>query len=117
MPSLSMADRTAFCATCPSPDEVTMALASLGFPLVFQMNADDDQAYLRLTPLPAQFHYREPQGAEVIYLAGMDQEDEQPAPLHASRFWFYAGADECTSERATKLLSATWPLTSGEPDA
>ena len=117
MPTLHMTDLTAFCTTCPATDEVTAVLAPLGFILVFQMKADDDHTYLHLAPLPAQFHYRDHCGTEAIYLAGVDQEEEQPAPPHASRFWLYPGADELAHERATQLLSATWPLTWGEHDA
>jgi len=110
MPTLTTTDLTAFCATCPSGDEVTAILASLGFALVFQMKADNDQAYLHLAPLPAQFHYRDDQGTEVIYLAGVDQEDEQPAPPHASRFWLYAGAEANAQEQVAQVLTTAWAL-------
>src|SRR5947209_18482926 len=85
MATLTTTDLTAFCATCPAAEEVTEVLTPLGFALVYQMESDEDQAYLHLAPLPAQFHYRDNQGAEVIYLAGVDQEDAQPAPPHATR--------------------------------
>ncbi len=117
MPTLPTTDLTAFCATCPSADEVTAALDPLGFTLVFQMKADDDQAYLHLAPLPAQFHYRDHCGTEVIYLAGVDSEDEQPAPRHASRFWLYGGADENAHKQTAQVLTTTWALTWGEHDA
>jgi len=118
MPTLPTTDLTAFCATCPPAGEVTAALTRLGFTLVFQMNADDDQPYLHLAPLSAQFHYRDHCGTEVIYLAGVDQGDEQPAPQHASRFWLYAGADEHACERVARALTATWALIWwGENDA
>jgi hypothetical protein len=117
MPTCSTTELTAFCVTCPSADEVTAVLAQLGLTLVFQMNADDGQAYLHLAPLPAQFHYRNDDGTEVIYLAGVDREEEQPAPPHASRFWLYADADTCACERVTQILSATWSLTWEEHDA
>jgi len=110
MPTLTTTDLTAFCATCPAAEEVTEVLTPLGFALVYQMESDEDQAYLHLAPLPAQFHYRDNQGAEVIYLAGVDQEDEQPAPPHATRFWLYAGADENAQERTAEVLAATLQL-------
>jgi hypothetical protein len=110
MPALLTTDVTAFCSTCPAADEVTEALTLLGFALVFQLDADDNQAYLHLAPLPAQFHYRNDHGTEVVYLAGVDQEDEQPAPPHASRFWLYAGANANAQERAAEVLAATWSL-------
>jgi hypothetical protein len=113
MPTLHITDLTGYCATCPSPDEVTAVLVQLGFTPIFQLEADDDQAYLHLAPLPAQFHYRDHNGTEVIYLAGVDQDEEQPTPPHASRFWMYAGADEYALKRATQVLSATWVLTWG----
>lgn len=116
MATFHMTDVTAFCATCLSADEVNSMLASLGFTLIFQMKADDEQAYLHLAPLPAQFHFRDHHGTEVIYLAGVDQDEEQPAPSHAARFWLYAGADEYALKRAIQLLSATWSLTWGEHD-
>jgi len=108
---LTTTEYTAFCATCPAADEVTEALAPLGFTLVFQMQADDAQAYLHLAPLPAQFHYRDRQGTEVIYLAGVNLEDEQPAPVHASHFWLYAGADASAYKQAAEALTAQWALT------
>jgi len=104
------ADLTAFCAICPTADDVTAVLAPLGFTLAFQMNADTDQAYLHLAPLPAQFHYKEGHGTEVIYLAGVDHEDEQPAPRHASRFWLYAGADAGVHRHTAQVLSTAWAL-------
>ncbi len=110
MPTLTTTDLTAFCATCPSGDEVTAILASLGFALVFQMKADNDQAYLHLAPLPAQFHYRDDQGTEVIYLAGIDLEDNQPVPPHASRFWLYAGAEANAQEQVAQVLATAWAL-------
>src|SRR5947209_3745251 len=91
MPALTTTDLTAFCSTCPAAAEVTEALTLLGFALVFQLDADDNQAYLHLAPLPPQFHYRNDHGTEVVYLAGVEQEDKQPAPQHASRFWLYVG--------------------------
>ncbi len=46
----------------------------------------------------------------MIYLAGVDQRDEQPAPQHASRFWLYAGANANSQEQAAEVLAATWSL-------
>jgi hypothetical protein len=111
MPERSTTDLTAFCTSHPSANEVTAALAPLGFILAFQMKADTDHAYLDLAPLPAQFHYRDSHGTEVIYLDGIDQEDERPAPQHASRFWVYAGADESAREQTAQALTTTWALT------
>ena len=110
MPLCSTTDLTAFCMALPAAAEVTGALAPLGFALTFQMKADTDQAYLHLAPLPAQYHYRDSHGTEVIYLAGVDHEDEHPAPPHASRFWLYAGADAGAHARAAQVLTTAWAL-------
>jgi hypothetical protein len=110
MPTITTTDLTAFCATCPAANAVTAVLTPLGFALVFQMDADDNQTYLHLAPLPAQFHYRNDHGTEVVYLAGADQEDEQPAPPHASRFWLYAGANANSQKQTAEVLAATWSL-------
>src|SRR5438876_11386682 len=65
-------ERSAFCATCPEPTDVSKVLAGQGCSLVFCMKAEDEGAYMDLPPLPAQFHYEGPGGVRVIYLAGPD---------------------------------------------
>ena len=111
-------DVTAFCSTCPDASEVTALLQSLGFRLVFEMEADDEQAYLHLPPLPAQFHYDGPQGTSVVFLAGKDVDiDGLSVPPHASRFWAYAGSDQDTLLRVTTALAARWTLTWQHADA
>ena len=84
-------DLSAFCQTCPHPTGCHKRTCLLGFSLAFQMKADDQQAYMQLKPLPAQFHYEGPYGMNVVYLAGedIDSDDEHAFPVHASRFWFY----------------------------
>ena len=111
-------DLTAFCVTCPAADNVTAALAPLGFTLTFQMEEDNRHSYLDIAPLPAQYHFRDHFGTEVIYLAGQDEdlgdEDEMDwdtFPRHASRFWLYAGADAGAHEQAAQALTAAWALT------
>src|SRR5436305_461002 len=82
-------ERQAFCATCPSAEEVSTLLATLGFSLDFQLDA---QYTSQLPLLPAQYHYQDVCGTEVIYLAGRDVAlDGEQFPPHASRFWLYAG--------------------------
>jgi hypothetical protein len=87
-------EREAFCAICPSAADVTALLATLGFRLDFQMDAQRSHTS-HLPLLPAQYHYRDASsGTEVIYLAGRDMAlDGKTFPPHASRFWLYAGAD------------------------
>jgi hypothetical protein len=94
----------AFCATCPSPQEVSALLAKLGFHLAFQMEEQRDHSY-ELPPLPAQFHFKDACGTELLYLAGRDTSlDGEVYPRHASRFWLYAGADPQAFQRARSIL-------------
>src|SRR5579871_681215 len=84
----------AFCVSCPSLEEVAAPLGKLGFHLDFQMEEQRDHRS-QLPPLPAQFHFKNPYGTEVIYLAGRDfplNEDGESLPPHASRFWLYTGS-------------------------
>src|SRR6266700_3711930 len=88
-------DLEALCATCPSPQEVSNMLQVLGFELAFHMDVVASPVYAQMSPLPAQYHYRDKYGTEVIYLAGHDADlDGVRLPEHASRFWLYPGADE-----------------------
>ncbi len=109
----------AFCATCPAPEEVTTLLAKLGFHLEFQMDEQCDHPY-ELPPLPAQYHYKDASGTEVIYLAGRDfpmNEDGDTLPPHASRFWLYAGADVQAFQLAASTLALHWRLAWCDPSA
>jgi len=95
-PATSQAtDLEAFCLTCPSVEDVTALLAPLNFRLVFSMAAQCGQDIL--PPLPAQYHYRDQYGTEVIYLAGSDSPlhtGELSLPPHASRFWLSRGGSD-----------------------
>ncbi len=106
-------DLTAYCATCPLPEEITVVLQPCGFRLVFAMKADKDQQYLHLPPLPAQFHYEDAHGTQVIYLAGndFDMDEVQPLPAHRSRFWLYAGTDPERLPDIIRVLDSAWSLT------
>ncbi len=106
-------ERHAFRATCPSPQEVTALLAKLGFRLAFQMEAQDDlKSGERLPALPSQYHYRDAFGTEVLYLAGRDTPLEGECyPLHASRFWLYAGANPQVFHLAQTRLSLSYQFT------
>ena len=102
----------AFCASCPSPEEVAALLGKLGFHLSFQMQEQRDHRS-QLPPLPAQFHFKDSHGTEVIYLAGRDSplnEDGESLPPHASRFWLYAGADLQVFQWARFTLALAYQL-------
>jgi len=112
MPHTRTIERTAFCQFCPDADEVTEVLQMLGFRLTFQMGVVKSPASLKLPPLPAQYHYRDAYGNEVIYLAGQEKDEEgEQAPSHASRFWFSSGADRVACERVARVLTRRWSLT------
>ena len=65
-------DLEAFCAICPTPQEVTSVLQAIGFTLTFHMDAVPS-ACAEVPPLPAQYHYCDQlHGSEVIFLAGCD---------------------------------------------
>ncbi len=99
----------AFCSICPDPAEVTGVLQALGFRLTFQMPAVIPAPYAQIAPLPAQFHYQDSWGTEVIYLHGRDTNpDGVPLPEHASRFWAYPGSDMGAFRRATHTLATHW---------
>ena len=118
------ADLTAFCATCPAPEEVSRTLQALGFALTFQMDTQTSDPYQQLAPLAAQFHYADGFGTEVIYLAGRDfpslgdddddeSEEERSVfyPVHASRFWLCPGAHPLSIRRVKSTLSTQYHLT------
>jgi hypothetical protein len=100
----------AFCATCPDAEDVSALLTRLGFRLEFQMDEQPDRSS-QLPPLPAQYHYKDASGTEVIFLAGQDSPlDGEPLPAHASRFWLYRGADADGFELATSIVAREWRL-------
>jgi hypothetical protein len=103
-------DLAAFCATCPSAEEVTNVLQTVGFALTFHMDAVAS-ACAQVPQLPAQYHYRDQHGNEVIYLAGPDTDpDGVPLPKHASRFWLYPGADAGAVGWVAQILAGKWSL-------
>lgn len=107
----------AFCQTCPDAAEVVALLFGLGFHLDFQMGEQRDHSS-QLPPLPAQFHFKDVHGTEVIYLAGRDfplNEDGASLPLHASRFWLYAGAQREVFQQARSSLSLAFQFTWHDP--
>lgn len=107
-------DLKAFCAARPTPEEVGARLAKLGFHLVFQMREQRDH-HLLLPPLPAQYHYRDEVGTEVIYLAGCDvpmhENGGSAFPPHKSRFWLSCGAKREPFQIARATLALSWGFT------
>ena len=104
-------ERSAFCATCPQPADVSNVLANQGCVLAFIMPAENEGAYLDLPPLPAQFHYEGPCGLRVIYLAGPDVVlDGECFPAHKSRFWLYGDHDQAVFQQIISKLSVRWSL-------
>ena len=104
----------AFCTTCPPVEEVSALLANLGFTLSFQMQEQDDlHTLVHLPALPAQYHYKDAHGTEVIYLAGRDTplEDGEVFPFHASRFWLYTGADAQAFQLTMSTLALRYQFT------
>src|SRR5579884_542262 len=109
---LTVFEVDAFCQTCPNPADVTALLEPLGFRLVFQMEAVQYPASAHAPDLPAQYHYQNTFGTEVIYLAGQDSPFEgERFPPHASRFWLSPGADLLAYRRVARLLAVAWSLT------
>src|SRR5690348_4307830 len=104
-------ERSAFCATCPQPAEVSKVLSNLGCSLAFSMPAESEGAYMDLPPLPAQFHYEGPGGLRVIYLAGPDIAlDGERFPAHESRFWLYGNHTQVAFQQIASRLSVQWSL-------
>ena len=103
-----LAELNAYCTTCPLSDEVTALLKGLGFTLDFQRPA---KRYRHCASLPAQFHYRDEQGTEIIYLAGKDNEGGRwDTPIHASRWWIYPGSSQYQYNRVVQELAQKWQL-------
>ncbi len=99
----------AFCSSCPDPNEVAAVLQGFGFQLTFSMKA----AVRRTTTvsIPAQYHFDDPDGTEILYLAGRDVGDEKTRlPRHESRFWAFSGADSTRYQLVISILANRWTL-------
>jgi hypothetical protein len=109
MAHIKVDELEAFCATCPSAEEVTSLLQAVGFTLTFHMDAVPS-ACAGAPALPAQYHYQDKNGSEVIFLAGRDVEDPDGVqlPEHASRFWIYPGADAGAARWVANMLATRW---------
>ena len=93
-------ERAAFCTTCPSAEEVGSLLQVLGFELTFHLDTDVPPMYEQLPPLPAQFHFQDTHGNEVIFLAGRDVDlDGGLLPEHAAAY-----------RRIARMLAVRWSL-------
>jgi hypothetical protein len=108
----------AFCSTCPLPETVRSLLEGLGFQLTFQMDAVRYPVWSSTPDLPAQFHFSDEHGTDVVFLAGKDTPtDGERFPPHTSRFWISAGADPTAYQRAAQVLASRWLLTWHCPQA
>ncbi|WP_376793792.1 hypothetical protein [Thermogemmatispora sp.] len=97
----------------PRRASVHRLLMQEGYQLAFWLPA------FREPCLPAQYHYRDATGTEVIWLAGPDpvlREQDPSTPAHRSRFWVYANrrdprrADEIR-ERLRRAWGVLWKPT------
>ena len=101
-------ERTALCATRPTPEEVQRILKPLGFSLGFHIPAQK-ATHSQPTPLAAQHHFRSNDGTEAIYLAGPDSSDGRLVKHH-SRFWVYGGASPPAAHEAMDTLAHAYAL-------
>ncbi len=86
-------DLEVLCATCPSAEEVTSLLQAVGFELIFHMDAIASGC-AEVPPLPAQYHFRDRRGSEVIFLAGSDA-DPDAGSIPARMQERHAGWPKC----------------------
>lgn len=111
--SVKLADLEAFSPLCPLPEDVTSTLQALGFTLDFQMDATrfPKRGDASTPALPAQYHYSDRYGTEVIYLAGRDSNtDGIRLPEHASRFWVFPGGNIEAYRQIVSDLVVRWRL-------
>lgn len=111
---------SALCQTRPPVQEVSSTLEKLAFLLDFHMPRQEFPASTRTPAVPAQYHYKEKGGTEVIYLEGRDSgEDGERLPDHASRFWIYPGSSPETVNTVKWVLASQWQLIweASSPDA
>jgi hypothetical protein len=99
----------AFCFALPDVKDVTAFLCPMGFSLVYQMKAFP-APFHGVPALPAQYHYQDHNGTQVIYLAGKDffSEDGLKLPPHLSRWWMYPGQSHEEAVKVVQVLTARW---------
>src|SRR5260370_4621612 len=101
----------AFCATCPPVEQVSALLATLGLTLTFHMDAVQSPC-AEVPPLPAQYHYKDACGTEVIYLAGCYTPlYGEVFAFHDSRVSLYTGADAQAFQLTMSTLAFRYQFT------
>jgi hypothetical protein len=112
MLAIQLANLEAFCQDCPAISDVHSVLEELGFRLVFEMHASTFSKNSQLPTLPAQYHYRDTDGTELIFLAGKDhpEQDMPRFPLHSSHWWLYAGSSQYAYNLVAQVLSTKFGL-------
>ena len=106
-----LVDLEAFCSECPLVENVTKILEELGFRLAFHLESKTFAKRGKAT-LPAQYHYRDAHGTELIFLAGKDyaEQDMPRLPVHASRWWLYPSLSQYSYNLVAQTLSAKFGL-------
>jgi len=109
-----LVDLEAFCSECPLVENVTKILEELGFRLAFHLESKTfaKRGRATLPSLPAQYHYRDADGTELIFLAGKDhpEQDMPRLPAHASRWWLYPGTSQCNYNLVAQVTSEKFGL-------
>ena len=107
-----LANLEAFCTGCPAVCEVAPILEELGFRLAFEMRAVTFSKKSQLPTLPEQYHYRDIDGTELIFLAGKDhpEQDMPRFPPHSSHWWLYPGSSQYAYNLVAQVLSAKFGL-------
>ena len=101
----------ATCASCPAEQDVEALLQQYGFRLTFQRGATLPPTRSYLGVQPAQYHYSDPIGTKVLYLAGKDDNTtDRRLPTHASRFWLIVGAQPVTAIHVATALNKRWNM-------
>lgn len=112
--AIKLTELEAFCLECPPHNEVTALLADLGFHLVFSMPRKKygKRSGQTIPDLPAQYHYQDQHGTEIIFLAGKDsnEQDKPHLPQHNSRWWLYPGSNQYNYNLAMQTLSSKWKM-------
>lgn len=99
-----------FGATCPDPREVETVLHEHGFTLTFSLPVQPGYGH-NVPNLPAQYHYEDRYGTQIVYLAGQDHEvDGIQLPPHASRWWLTEGSNHLVYIMVQDACTQRWFL-------